>query len=237
MDEIMDIANRHQIPVVEDACQSYLAEYKGKCVGGIGAAGAFSLHPLKILNCWGDGGVITTNDDQLAHEIRLHQNHGMQTRDNITRFPCRNSRLDAIHAAVANYQIADTPVGVINRRTNATYYDTHLRSIPGVRVPERREDFRSVFHLYFIEVDASLRNQLYTFLNGAQIEAKIHYPVPLYLQPGLEILGHKRGDFPVADAQCDRILTLKVDEHTTTAQQDYVISMINEFMTSAQRTW
>lgn len=236
MDEIMHVANKHGIPVVEDACQSFLAEYKGKCVGSIGHAGAFSLHPLKILNVWGDGGVVTTNDDRLAEEIRLHQNHGMQTRDNITRFPCRNSRLDAIHAAVANYQLPETPAGVEKRRANAEYYDEQLRAIDGVHIMDRKEHAKSVFHLYFIEVDAELRPGLYKYLQSCGIEPKIHYEVPLYLQPGLLGLGYRRGDFPVADRLCDRILTLKVDECTTREQQDHVIASIRQYM-MGRRSW
>lgn len=231
MDKIMEIANKYQIPVIEDACQSYLAKYQGKCAGTFGFTGCFSLHPLKILNCWGDGGVITTNSEETYKEIKLLQNHGMLSRDEYTRFPCYNSRLDSIHAAVANAQIMDTPANVISRQKHATYYDQGLKHI--VYTPARLEGEESVYHLYFIEVDPSIRNELYEFLIASGIECKIHYRTPLYLQEGLESLGYKRDDFPEADRQCDSIITLPVDELVTHVMQNYVIEKIKEFMLNA----
>lgn len=239
MDEIMAISNKYNIPVITDDCQSYLAEYKGKCVGNFGFAGCFSLHPLKILNVFGDSGAITTNDENVYREIKLLQNHGLQTRDLISRFPCRNSRMDSIHAAVANFQLDDVRDNVRKRRCNAAYYDFKLKEIPGVHVEARRDDIQSVYHLYFFEVDAYVRQSLYEFLLERGIEAKIHYIVPLYQQPGLAWLGYKKGDFPVADSQCSRIITIPVDENVTIEMQNYVISTIKEFMQSkrARRAW
>ncbi len=239
MDVIMEIASRHNIPVITDDCQSYLAEYKGKCTGTFGFAGCFSLHPLKILNVFGDGGVITTNHEHVYNEIRLHQNHGLETRDLISRFPCRNSRLDAIHAAVANAQLDDVVDNVRHRRENAAYYDAELRKITGVFVSPRKDDIKSVYHLYFFEVDEYIRKTLYEYLLSRDIECKIHYETPLYQQPGLADLGYKKGDFPVADSQCSRIITIPVDENVTLEMQSYVVKTIKEFMESrqARRAW
>lgn len=228
MSEVLDISMRHRIPIIEDACQAYLATYGNHCAGTWGLAGAFSLHPLKILNVWGDGGVITTDDENLYEEIKLLQNHGMATRDNITKFPCRNSRLDAIHAAVANAQILETPGNVEIRRKNAAYYDSQLKYV--VHINERSNMMKSVYHLYFVEVNPNIRDDLYHFLNESGVEAKIHYKTPLYLQPGLASLGYRRGDFPEADSQCASIITLPVDELVTQEMQDYVILKIKEFM-------
>jgi dTDP-4-amino-4,6-dideoxygalactose transaminase len=233
MDKIMAVANKHNLPVIEDACQAYLAEWKGKCVGNFGLAGAFSLHPLKILNVWGDGGVITTNDEKFYQEAKLLQNHGMETRDNITRFPCRNSRLDAIHAAVGNAQIDETPANVELRRNNAKFYDEAFKSVAGVRTVDRPG---SVYHLYFIEVAAGVRDHLYSFLEQSGIECKIHYRLPLYQQPGLACLGYKPGDFPVADQQAGRYITLPVDELVTDEMRNYVVKKVAEFMQGA-RSW
>lgn len=236
MDKIMAISEKHGIPVIEDACQAYLAEWKGKCVGNFGLAGAFSLHPLKILNVWGDGGVVTTNNEQFYEELKLLQNHGMETRDKITRFPCRNSRLDAVHAAVANAQIDETPINVELRRQNARFYDEKFAGIPGVGFPNRFDDGLSVFHLYFIEVASGLRDHLYNFLEAAGIECKIHYRLPLYQQPGLSGLGYKPGAFPVADTQASRYITLPVDELVTNEMRSYVVDKVREFMTG-ERAW
>lgn len=228
MDEVMHIAKKHSLPVVEDACQAVLAKFQDKCCGTIGNAGAFSLHPLKNLNVFGDGGMITTNDDDLNAKLRLMRNHGMKNRDEISMFGC-NSRLDSVQAVVGNYLIKETKQTTQQRRLNAAYYDMKLEEIPGVKLAPRRPYVQQCWHLYFFEVDASIRGRLYHYLIESGIEAKIHYPIPLYLQEGLKHLGHKRGDFPVADRQCDRIITLRVDDHITKNQQDYIIEKVKEF--------
>lgn len=227
MDAIMDIANRHNIPVVEDACQAVLAEYKGKCAGNFGATGAFSLHPLKNLNVWGDGGMIATNDKNLYEWIKLYRNHGMVNRDEVAFFGC-NSRLDSLQAIVGNFLIQETKETVGKRRENAEYYDSRMRQIPGVHLIKRLSDRKSCFHLYMFEVDCSSRNHLVKYLQEEGIEAKVHYPIPL--QKALENCGGRRARFPVAYRISDRIITLPVDEHITREQQDYTIGRVAEFM-------
>jgi dTDP-4-amino-4,6-dideoxygalactose transaminase len=224
MDPIMNIAEKHNLHVVEDACQAVLAEYKGKMCGNFGIAGAVSLHPLKNLNVWGDGGVIMTNDDEMNRKLRLIRNHGLKNRDEIECFGV-NSRLDAVQAAVGNYLISFTKESVEQRRKNAAYFDEHLK--PWVWTPDRRDYAKSCFHLYMFEVRPDLRNPLVKFLNDAGIEAKVHYPIPLQGVLGLYGLG--REEFPKAFAQADRIITLPVDEHMTKEMQDYCITKVGEF--------
>ncbi len=226
MDEIMHISNKYGIPVVEDACQALMAEYKGKFCGTIGLAGAVSLHPLKVLNGTGDGGLVLTNDDDLASKIRLYRNHGLVDRNNIFSYGC-NSRLDTIQAIFLNYLIAFAPEWTKKRRRNAGYYDQLLAPIEQVSLPPRRDYALSCYHLYMIEVDSSRRDGLVQFLNDQNIEARVHYPVPL--QGALGLAGHVREDFPKAFAQSDRILTLPVHEHVSQDQQDYVATKIREF--------
>lgn len=228
MDKVMALAQKYNLAVIEDACQAYLAKYKGQCVGTFGDFGAFSLHPLKILNVMGDGGVITTQSKEKYEAIKLLQNHGLYDRDTITTFPCRNSRLDSIHAVVGNYQLNDTPPNVEKRRRNAQFYDESLRDI--VNIISRDPSLLSCYHLYFIEVAANLRDALYKYLLDNGIEAKIHYKTPLYRQTGLSSLGYKKGDFPMSDAICDRIITLPVDEHLTKDELKYCVSKVKEFM-------
>lgn len=227
MDKIMYVANKHGIAVVEDACQSVLAEYKGKCMGTFGSAGAFSLHPLKNLNCLGDGGVITTNDDAIYKWISKYRNHGLKNRDEIEFFGC-NSRLDSLQAVFLNHLIKETKETVAKRRRNALYYDAHLTSIKGVHLAQRRAHVKQCFHLYMFEVDANLRDKLVTFLNRSEIEAKVHYPIPL--QGVLEYCGFSKKDFPVAYQQAARVVSLPVDEHLSTEEQDFAIKKIAEFM-------
>lgn len=232
MDQLMMLSEKYKIPVVEDTAQGVLATFNGKCAGTFGAFGTFSLHPLKNLNVMGDGGMITTQDDELARKVRLYRNHGLFDRDTVESFGC-NSRLDSLQAVVGNTLIKETRDTVNRRRVNAHYYITQLAGVKGVTIRhERRPYVNSSYHLFFIEVDRSVRDALYNFMIDNGIEVKIHYKTPLYLQPGLKHLGHVKGDFPMADVQCDRIITLKIDEHTTTEQQDYVVDTIKKFFES-----
>lgn len=226
MDEVMYVANKHGIPVIEDACQALMAEYRGRFCGTIGLAGAISLHPLKVLNGTGDGGLILTNDDEFASRIRLYRNHGLVGRNNIESFGC-NSRLDTVQAIFLNYLIQFTTQWTKKRRENAAYYDEHLSQIDDVHIADRRSYAKSCYHLYFIEVDSEFRDDLVKFLNDNQIEARVHYPIPL--QGALELTGHSRENFPRAYAQSDRIVTLPVHEHLSKAQQDFVIDTIHKF--------
>lgn len=229
LDPLLELSKKHNIPIIGDNCQAFLAEYKGRKLGSIETCSAFSLHPLKILNCWADGGMITTNDDKLYEEICLHRNHGLYDRDTITRFPARNSRLDSLQAVVANHQLPSTPAGVKKRRENAAYMDGLLTGV--VHTIKRNPERVSTFHLYFFEVDATIRDGLYNFLLESDIEAKIHYRTPVYLQPGVkEVLGHHRGDFPMADRSCDRIITIPIDECLTKEHFDYMAAKIKEYM-------
>ncbi len=227
MDKVMYVANKHGIPVIEDSCQSVLAEYRGKCVGNFGIAGAFSLHPLKNLNVLGDGGMISTNDKDFYDKVKLYRNHGMMNRDKIAFFGC-NSRLDTLQAIPGNYLIRETKATVAQRRKNAAYYDDLLSEIDGIHFAPRRTHVKPCYHLYMFEVDESIRDLLVTHLVENEIEAKIHYPIPL--QGALEVCGYGRKDFPLAYRQSDRIITLPVDEHLTKEEQDFAVQKVREFM-------
>lgn len=231
MDEIMDVANKHGIPVIEDACQALMAEYKGKYAGSFGLAGAISLHPLKVLNGTGDGGVIVTNDTDFYNRAKLYRNHGLVGRNQVGGFGC-NSRLDTLQAVFLNYLIKETPAALEKRRRNADYYDFILEDAPGVHIIERKSYAKSCFHLYFIEVDEGLRDRLVEHLNACEIEARIHYPIPL--QGVLELCGYSKKDFPKAYKQSARIITLPVHEHLVATQQDFVAKKIKEFMNEHQ---
>lgn len=229
MDKLMEIADRHGIPVVEDACQAVLAKYKGKYVGNFGKTGCFSLHPLKNLNVAGDGGMIVTNDLVLFDKISRYRNHNLINRDSIgNEGPGCNSRLDSVQAVIGNYMIQETVNTVAKRRANALYYDNCLRGIRGINLSPRRPHVEQTFHLYMIEVEASIRNQLVEFLNRAGIDTRVHYPRPL--QGILEYYGYGREDFPKAYEQADRVLSLRTDEHVTRDEQNYIVSKISDFM-------
>lgn len=226
MIRLMPLADKHNLPIVEDACQSILGAQHGRNAGTWGKTGAFSLHPLKNLNVWSDGGVIVTDDDTIDHSLRLLRNHGMRNRDEIEILGY-NSRLDTIQAVVGNWLIPSTKDISERRIANAAYYDEHLGKLKQIRIPHRPDDMRIVYHLYIVFAenrDALLRNCV-----EKGIEAKVHYPVPLYQQDGLKFLGYKAGDFPVTDRHVGNIITFPCDQHLSRAEQDFVIETVKEF--------
>lgn len=226
MRKLMPIAQQHGLLVVEDACQAILADIEGRKAGTWGVAGGFSLHPLKNLNVWGDGGIIVTNDDSVAGKLRLLRNHGLINRDEIELFGY-NSRLDSVQAIVGNWLIKDVHDITARRIDNAAYYDANFKTIPQIRVPARPPDGKRVFHLYM--VFAERRDELLKYCLRKGIDAKIHYPIPLYQQKGLCHLGYKPGDFPVADRQAKEIISFPCDQHLARGEQDYVVAMVRDF--------
>lgn len=226
MDPVLALAKKHNLVVVEDACQAILANIEGHNAGTWGNAAGFSLHPLKNLNVWGDGGVVVTNDDVLAKKLRLLRNHGLEDRDTV-RCLGYNSRLDSVHAAVGNWLIGQTPDITNKRIENAKRYDKGLANLPQIRIPDRPPGRQRVYHLYI--VFAEQRDELLAHLQSQGIEAKIHYPVPLYQQPGLSHLGYKAGDFPVADRHAQQGITFPCDQHLSADQIDSVIQGVRTF--------
>jgi len=224
--KLLPIAEKHGLPVVEDACQSILGAIDGKNAGTWSQTGAFSLHPLKNLNVWSDGGMIVTNDPVLADKLRLLRNHGLVDRDKVSILGC-NSRLDTIQAVVGNWLIPQTEMIAQKRIKNAAYYDKHLASLPKITIPPRPADYRIVYHLYI--VFAEHRNALLEYCLNQGIEAKVHYPVPIYRQPALAHLHYKEGDFPVTDAHTHKIITFPCDQHISREEMNFVIQTVTEF--------
>jgi aminotransferase EvaB len=223
---IQKIARRRKLIVVEDACQAIGAAIGGKPVGTFGIAAGFSLHPLKNLNVWGDAGLVVTTSARVAAKVRLLRNHGMQTRDRIAVLGY-NHRMDTLQAVVGNWLIGDTQRVTEQRIANAARYDRALAAIPQITLPPRRPGVRQVYHTYVVL--AEQRDQLYRYLRARGIEAKVHYPVPLHLQPGLRHLGYKRGRFPKTERQARRILSFPVHQHLSDQQLDYVVEMVGRF--------
>ena len=226
MRKLTPIAESHNLPVVEDACQSILGAIGNKNAGTWGVSGAFSLHPLKNLNVWSDGGVIVTSDDVLADKLRLLRNHGLVDRDTVQIMGC-NSRLDTIQAVVGNWLIPRTQDIAQQRIKNAKYYDDGLRKISQIRIPPRPADYRIVYHLYI--VFAEDRDALLEHCIKSGIEAKVHYPVPIYRQPALHYLNHQEGDFPVTDCHAKNIISFPCDQHLSTEEMDFVIDTVTRF--------
>lgn len=226
MPQIMEIARKHGLEVVEDACQSIAAKRDGLPVGSWGATAAFSLHPLKNLNVWGDGGMIVTRSQELAEKLRLYRNHGLVGRDEIAMWG-HNSRLDSLHAVIGNRLIDQTAFITQTRIANARRYDEALAGVRGIRVPHRDPAVVHTYHLYMIR--AERRDDLLAHLQGHGVEAKVHYPVPLHLQPAAKNLGYKPGDFPQAESDAKSMITLPAHQHLTRDEIEYTIARVQEF--------
>ena len=226
MRRLMPIAEKYTVPVVEDACQAILGSIDEKNAGTWGVTGAFSLHPLKNLNVWSDGGVIVTDDDELAGKLRLLRNHGLSNRDTVSILGY-NSRLDTIQAVVANWLLPQTQDIANKRISNAQFYDRHFGQIKQIRIPPRLSGYRIVYHLYI--VFAEERDALLEYCIDHGIEAKVHYPVPIYRQPALKYLSHNEGDFPVSDAHTTSVITFPCDQHLSQSELDYVVEVVREF--------
>jgi len=233
MGAILPIAAAHRLPVVEDACQAIGASVDGRLVSSFGVAAGFSLHPLKNLNVWGDGGVIVTSSEELDATLRLLRNHGLRNRDEVEIFGY-NSRLDTLHAIVGNHLITEVEAITAARIRNARALDAGLLPLaPRVRIPTRHANERHVFHLYMFEADD--RDRLRAYLVERGVEAKIHYPVPLHLQPAGRRLGYREGDFPEAERQAKRIITLPVHQHLSQEQVDYMVEVVTDFYGAGAR--
>ncbi len=229
MRKLIPIAKKYNLPIVEDACQSILGAIEGKKAGTWGQTGAFSLHPLKNLNVWSDGGIIVTDDDELASQLKLLRNHGLEDRDTVAILGY-NSRLDTIQAVVGNWLLPKAVEISEKRIENAKYFDLHLSKISQIKIPPRPEGFRIVYHLYILFAED--RDGLLQHCLNAGIEAKVHYPIPIYRQKALTQYGYKAGDFPVTDEHVQKIITFPCDQHLSLVELDYIISTVSNYYKS-----
>ena len=226
MDKLMELSNSRGIPVIEDACHSILAEINGKKTGTFGLTGCFSFHPLKNLNVWGDGGIVTTNSEEINSKIRLLRNHGLSDRDTCEVF-AYNSRLDTVQAVVAHHMLPKLSDLTNKRIQNAKLLDAALASSPQITIPTRVEGIKEVFHIYSFH--AENRDRLQKHLNSKGIDAKVHYPKPIHLQPAAQKYGHKIGDFPRSESAAHDTLSLPVHEFISESDLDFMVSEIKAF--------
>lgn len=228
---LSEIAQRFKLHLIEDSAQAIDASVDGRKTGNWGIAGAFSLHPLKNLNVWGDGGMVTTDDDELAGKIRLMRNHGLVSRDVCTMI-AGNCRLHTIQAVVGLRLMPEVCKVSEKRIENAKLYRKLLRGIDGVKLPLGFSNVRQVYHTYVIQVEQ--REKLQKFLAKHGVETKVHYPIPIHLQEPYTKLGYKKGDFPVCEAQAERILSLPIHQYLTRQQIHYVAELIRRFYSDSR---
>jgi dTDP-4-amino-4,6-dideoxygalactose transaminase len=231
MEKIIQIADKHNLPVIEDACCAISAKIRGKHVGTFGQGGAFSVHPLKNLNVWGDGGFIITNNKNVYDRISLLRNHGLKNRDEVDLFGW-NARLDTIQAIVGNYLYPHIDEITDMRIAHAKRYDEALslkEFADHITLPPRRKENRHVYHMYMFL--AEHRDQLLKHLIDSGIEAKVHYPIPMHLQKATLDQAPKfgKGDLSKTEEQCRKLITLPVHQHLTAEQIEYTIERIREF--------
>jgi dTDP-4-amino-4,6-dideoxygalactose transaminase len=226
MDEIRKIADKHNIYLVEDAAQSHLAKYKEKMAGGLSIAASFSFYPGKNLGAFGEGGAVTTNDDELAKKLRMIRDHGSEKKY-YHEYYGHNYRMEGIQGAVLGVKIKYLDEWTNKRRTAAKKYKEVLKDIGQICLPDEMSYARHVYHLYVITTPE--RDRLQQFLQENGIASGLHYPVPLHFQKCFEHLGYKKGDFPVAEKLADECLSLPMFPDLSTEQIEYTGEKIKHF--------
>jgi len=227
--EIKDIIkqSKQKIYLIEDACQAHGAYYYDKRVGGEGIFSAFSFYPGKNLGAYGDGGAIVTNDKRIAEKIKLLREYG-QSKKYFHETLGINSRLDTIQAAILNIKLTRLDHWNKQRQAAALYYTNQIKTFfPNLLPPQKFFDRQSVYHLYVVRTKK--RNQLLKFLNKNNVQALIHYPVPLHLQKAFHYLGYKKGDLPNTEKAASEILSLPIYPEITKKQIDYIIGKLKDF--------
>ena len=232
MDPILRIAAASGIAVIEDACQAIGATYGGRRAGSMGKAGCFSFFPSKNLGAFGDAGLVTTSDPDLAHGLRLLRNHGAEPKYFHKRIGA-NFRLDALQAAVLRVKLPHLPRWTDMRRANAARYGTLFQEAgltPRISLPVEPTGYRHIFNQYVVRVPN--RNRVRAFLAERGIGTEIYYPVPFHLQECFASLGHKKGDFPEAEAAADSTLALPIYGELTGEQQAAVVAALGAALSS-----
>lgn len=224
MDDILEIAKKHNLKVLEDAAQAVGSMYKGKKVGSLGDLTIFSFFPTKNLGALGDGGLITTNNDELYERCRLIRVHGAPKKYYHTLVG-QNSRLDTLQAAFLRIKLNHVDRYNELRTKNAAAYTETLRDV--VKVPTLHPDCSHIYHQYTINTPK--RDELKQFLNENDIGIGIHYPIPLHLQPVLSNLGLAAGSFPEAETAAKQVMSLPVYPELRDDQRSFVIEKIKEF--------
>ena len=235
MTSIMQLAEKYNLQVIEDCAQSIGATHQGQGSGSIGDVGCFSFYPTKNLGGMGDGGMLTTNSQELADELRLFANHGMKPRYNHEVVGI-NSRLDAIQAAVLNVKMKHLQSYSDRRDANAQNYSKLMMKYgisSLVSTPEAREGDNHVWNQFTIRVSDGQRDAVRARLADKNVGSEIYYPIPLHQQPCFQYLGCKTGSLPETERAAGEVLSLPIFPELTFEEQEYVISTLTEVLTDA----
>jgi dTDP-4-amino-4,6-dideoxygalactose transaminase len=226
LDAVLDIAHRHGLRVIEDACQAHGARYRGRRAGTIGDIGCFSFYPGKNLGAYGDGGAAVTSDKELAEKINRLRNYGQRKKYYHSQKGL-NARLDTIQAAVLGVKLKYLDEWNSRRAAHAVHYETLLKQIEEISLPKTGPDRDHIFHLYVIRIKE--RDRLQQFLAERGITTLIHYPVPIHLQEAYAELGYERGTFPITESASQEILSLPMYGELLTEQIERVSASIIDF--------
>ncbi len=230
MDPIIEIARKRGLVVIEDACQAHGAKYKGRRVGSLGNAAAFSFYPAKNLGAYGDGGMVVTNDKQVANTLRRLRNYGESEKyHHVLRG--YNHRLDTLQAAVLSVKLKHLDSWNAARRKHAQLYDELLAPSPLI-LPAEAAYAHSVYHLYVVR--ARDRDGLRAYLHDKGVGTGVHYPVPIHLQPAYRDLGYGKGRFPATEECAKRILSLPMCAELTPDAVRYVAEIVADFMSRSE---
>jgi dTDP-4-amino-4,6-dideoxygalactose transaminase len=236
MDPIMELAAKHKLIVIEDACQAHGAKYfskkenKWKTAGSMGLAAAFSFYPGKNLGACGEAGATTTNDEKLAQRMKMIRDHG-QAKKYYHDIEGYNGRLDSIQAGWLSVKLRHLAKWNESRRSLAHKYHEMLREAKSqIGIPEEASWTQGVYHLYVVRV--SNREALQAHLGAAGVGTGIHYPIPLHLQVAYKHLGYKQGDFPVTERVAQEIVSLPMFPQMTAQQQSLVVEKVLEYLTA-----
>ncbi|MCZ6703721.1 MAG: DegT/DnrJ/EryC1/StrS family aminotransferase [Ignavibacteria bacterium] len=227
MDPILEIAKKYKLKIVEDAAQAHGAKYKDRTIGSIGDVGCFSFYPGKNLGAYGDGGALTTNDNELAMKIRKIANHGRSDKYN-HEFEGVNSRLDGLQAAILGVKLKYLAKWTESRRKNAYLYNEYLRD-NNLITPIEIENVEAVYHLYVVRIKNSYRVSLQEHLKANGISSGIHYPITLPNLTAYEYLGHSEDDYPDATKASEEILSLPIYPELNEKQIDHIAKAIKSF--------
>ena len=234
MKSIMSLAKKYNLFVIEDNAQAIGSDYLGfnqpQKTGTIGNIGCTSFFPSKNLGCFGDGGAMMTNDDELAEKLRMIANHGQSKRYYHDIVGC-NSRLDNIQAAVLRIKLKELDQYILNRQKAANYYDQNLKDLDQLTLPYRNLDSNHVFHQYTLKLDDYiLRDELIQYLADKNIPAMVYYPVPAHRQKMFSKIPNSYGNMKVTNWLSSRVFSLPMHTELSTIQQDYIIENISNFL-------
>ena len=227
MDPILEIANRHRIPVLEDSAQAVDATDKGRKAGSVGTAGCFSFYPGKNLGAFGEAGAVITNDSNLAQKIRAYRDHGQEKKYHHS-FVGWNGRMDGIQAAVLSIKLKRISVATEGRRSAALRYNDLLGKNESIVLPQENSDKKHVYHVYATRI--AKRDQVLPALKDRGIECGIHYPIPLHLQKAYEPLGYREGSFPISEKCSAEFLSLPMFPELTSTQTSAVAASLQQVL-------